>query len=121
MENLVVGTWNVRSLKQSGKVEILAMEMDRMAWNILGIAEMRWKGIGESTTGKGHKIWFSGNSTKHVNGVGIMVNNNTKKSIMECTPVNERIIAIRIAGKAFNVTVVQLYAPTSDHSDDEIN
>ena len=44
--SLIIGTWNVRTLKQSGKVELLVNEMDRVNWNILGISEMRWKGIG---------------------------------------------------------------------------
>eukprot|EP00794_Sanderia_malayensis_P021057 gene21057-biopygen14625 len=116
-ENLVIGTWNVRSLSQSGKVELLAMKMDRMSWNILGISEMRWKDIGESFTDDGHKVWFCGNKNKNINGVGFMVNKNTKKAIMECSPVNERIVAIRIAGTPFNISVVQVYAPTSDCDD----
>ena len=38
----------MRTLKQPGKVEVLCNEMDRYKWDILGISEMRWKGIGES-------------------------------------------------------------------------
>ena len=54
--NTMIGTWNVRSLRQSGKMELLVEEMDHLSWHILGIAEMRWKGIGEGTTDAGHKF-----------------------------------------------------------------
>ena len=56
-----------------------------------------------------------------MHGVGFLVNKNTKDSIIECMPVSERIIAIRVAGKPVNMTVVQVYAPTSDCSDEEID
>ena len=119
--NTMIGTWNVRSLRQSGKVEMLVEELDHLKWNILGIAEMRWKGVGEGTTEAGHKIWFCGDEKKNVHGVGFLVNKNTKNSIIECMPVNERIIAIRVAGTPLNMTIVQVYAPTSECSEEVID
>ena len=49
VENMI-GTWNVRTLRQCGKMEVSAQEMDRMVWHVLGISQMRWKEIGEGTT-----------------------------------------------------------------------
>ena len=68
-EEMMIGTWNVRSLRQCGKMEVLVQEMDQMNWNVLGISEMRWKGIDEGTTEDRHKIWYSGNEKKSVHGV----------------------------------------------------
>lgn len=62
----VIGTWNVRSLSQCGKAELLVHEMDNLNWHILGISEMRWEGIGEALTEDGHKLWFSGNNKKKI-------------------------------------------------------
>ena len=53
-DGIIIGTWNVRTLKQSGKIELLVNEMDRVNWNTLGISEMRWKGIGQTVTEDGH-------------------------------------------------------------------
>ena len=39
---------------------------------------------------------------------------------MSCTPVSSRIITIRVSAKPQNVTIIQVYAPTSDHEDQEI-
>ena len=68
-EEMMIGTWNVRLLRQCRIMEILVQEMDQMNWNILGILEMRWKEIGEGTTEDGHKIWYSGNEKKSVHRV----------------------------------------------------
>ena len=56
------GTWNVRTLYASEKVEKLEIEMDKCSYdyNILGLAEMRWTSVGESTLDDGDKIWWSG-------------------------------------------------------------
>jgi len=117
----VIGTWIVRSLSQCGKAELLVHEMDNLNWHILGISEMRWEGTGEALSEDGHKLWFSGNNKKKINGVGFLVNMAIKNSVLEYTPVNERLAMIRIAGKPFNLTVVQVYAPTQDCCDEVID
>lgn len=114
----ITGTWNVRTLNAPGKLEELRREMKKYRWNVLGIAEMRWKGFGENRTDDGHRIWHSGGH-KHVHGVGFMVHKDTVRSVLECSPVSDRIISIRIKAKPVNVTIIQVYAPTTDHSDEE--
>ena len=39
---------------------------------------------------------------------------------MECRPVSSRLIAIRLRAASFNITIVLVYAPTSDYDDKEI-
>ena len=58
--NVTIGTWNVRTQRAAGKLEELTYEMNRYRWNILGLCEVRWKNIGETTTLEGHKLYFSG-------------------------------------------------------------
>ena len=96
---LVLGTWNVQSLSQSGKVELLATELDNLRWNVMGISEMRWTGTGESTTDEGHKVWYCGLEKKRQHGVGFIVEKQTANRVPEGTPVSERVISIRIASK----------------------
>ena len=47
-ETIKIATWNVRSLYQTGKLENVKMEMDRLNINILGLCEVRWKGAGKT-------------------------------------------------------------------------
>ena len=118
--NIYIGTWNVRTLKEDGKVEELTYEMNRYRWNILGLCEVRWKNFGETSTQEGHKLYFSGSDEKHEHGVGFLVHKNTVNSVLGCRPVNKRIITIRLRANPFNITIVQAYAPTSDKDDEEL-
>ena len=47
--------------------------------------------------------------------------NETAKAVLECTPVSDRIIIIRLAGMPFNMTNIQIYAPTSDRHKEEVD
>ena len=42
-----LGTWNVRTLNQAGKLENLKMEMDKCNVSVIGLSEVRWPGQGE--------------------------------------------------------------------------
>ena len=117
----VIGTWNVRSLSQKGKLEVLVNELNLVKWNIVGISELRWLNMGETTTDDGNKLWYSGEKEKHQTGVGILVDKQTAKAVTECTPVSNRIIAIRVKGVPACTTIVQIYAPTSSSTDDDID
>ena len=81
---------------------------------------MRWKNFGEMNTEEGHKVYFSGKEDKHEHGVGFLVHKETVKSVMGCEPINSRLIKIRLKAKPFNISIIQAYAPTTDHSEDEI-
>ncbi|PIK52349.1 endonuclease-reverse transcriptase [Apostichopus japonicus] len=54
--NTIIGTWNVRTLRPTGKLEELTHELDRYRWNILGLCEVRWKETGVISTLEGHKL-----------------------------------------------------------------
>ena len=69
IENISVGTWNVRTLRPAGKLEQLTHAMGRYHWNKVGLCEMRQKNFVEMSTDDGHKVNFSGEEDKHVYGV----------------------------------------------------
>ena len=43
-----------------------------------------------------------------------------KGSIISCTSISSRLISIRISARPHNITVIQVYAPTTDHKDEEV-
>ena len=114
-----MGTWNVRTLREAGKLDELTLEMNRYRWNILGLCEVRWKNIGETSTKEGHKLYFSSRDDKHEQGVGFLIHKNTVKCVMGCRPISSRLITIRLRATPFNITIIQAYAPTSDYDDDD--
>ena len=119
-KNITIATWNVRSLRDTGKLEELTHEMDRYEWDILGLCEMRWKNFGETSTEDGHRLYFSGREDTHEKGVGFLVHKSNINSIMSCRPVSSRLITIRLKATPFNLTIIQAYAPTSDYDDEQI-
>ena len=65
---------------------------------------------------------FSGKQEgRRSSGVGFIVKNNLKGSVLGYNPVSDRVITIRISAKPVNLTIIQLYAPTSTASDEEID
>ena len=120
IKETTIGTWNVRTLHRCGKVEELEHELRRYQWQVIGLSEMRWTGIGETMTEDGHKIWFSGHETRHEQGVGFIVRKEAIGCVKSCMPVSSRIIALQISATPKNITLIQVYAPTSDHDDEEI-
>ena len=103
----------------AGKLQELTHEMDRHRWNILGLCEMKWENFGKTTTEEGHNVFFSGKEDKHKHGVGFLVHKDIVNTVMGCRPVSSRLITIRLRSVPFNITIVQLYALTSDY-DNEI-
>jgi len=118
--NTIIGTWNVRTLRAAGKVEELTHEMSRYQWHIIGLCDVRWKNMGETTTQEDHKLYYSGKQDKHEHGVGFLVHKDTVNTVISCQPVSSRRITIRLRATPFNITVVQAYAPTSDCTDEAI-
>ena len=112
-----IGTWNVRSMNQ-GKLEVVKQEMTRVNVNILGISKLKWTGIGELNSDD-HYIYYCGQESLRRNGVAIMVNKRVQNSVLGCNLKNNRMISVRFQGKPFNITVIQVYALTSNAEEAE--
>ena len=52
--------------------------------------------------------------------VGFFVHKVIVNSVMGCRPVSSRLITIRLRAAPFNITIVQVYAPTSDYDNNKI-
>ena len=111
----------MRTLRPAGKLEQLTHAMSRYHWNIVGLCEIRWKNFGEMSTDDGHKVYFSGEEDKHEYGVGFLVHKDVVGAVLGCQPVSSRLISIRLRAAPFNITIIQVYAPTSGHDDSEVD
>ena len=61
-----------------------------------------------------HYIYYFGQESLRRNGVAIMVNKRVRDAVFGCNLKNDRIISVHFQGKPFNITVIQLYALTSN-------
>ena len=88
-------------------------EMARVDVDILGISELKWTGMGEFNTDD-HYIYYCGQESIRRNGVAIMVNKRVWNALLGCNLNNDRMISVPFQGKPFNITVIQIYGPTSN-------
>ena len=54
------------------------------------------------------------------NGVAITVNKRVRNAVLGCNLINDRMISARFQGKPINITVIQVYAPTSNPEEAEV-
>ena len=85
--------------------------------NILGISELKWTGMSECNSDD-HYIYYCGQESLRRNGVAIMVNKRVRNAVLGCNLKNDRIICFQ--GKPLNITVIQVYAPTSNAEEAEV-
>ena len=117
-EQSCIETWNVRSMNQ-GKLEVVKQEMSRVNTDILGISELKWTGMGEFNSDD-HYIYYCGQESLRRNGVAIRVNKRFQNAVLGCNLKNDRMISICFQGKPFNITVIQVYTPTSNAEEAEV-
>ena len=67
-----------------------------------------------------HYIYYCGQESLRRNGVAIIVNKRVQNAVLGCNLKNDRMISVRLKGKPFNITVIQVYAPTSNTEEAEI-
>ena len=60
------------------------------------------------------------NPLDDLNGVVIIVNKRVQNAVLGCNLKNNRMISVHFQGKPFNITVIQVYAPTSNAEEAEV-
>ena len=93
--------------------------MARVNVDNLGISELKWTGMGELNSDD-HYIYYCWQESLRRNGVAIMVNKRVQNAELGCNLQNDRMISVRFQGKPFNITVIQVYAPTSNAEEAEV-
>ena len=99
-----------------GKLEVVKKEMARVNIGILGISELKWTGIGEFNSDD-HCIYYCGQESLRRHGG---VNKRVRNAVLGCSLKNDRMISVCFQGKPFNITVIQVYAPTNNAEKAEV-
>ena len=93
--------------------------MARVNMDILGISELKWTGMGEFNSDDDY-IYDRGQESLKRNGVALTVNKRVRNAALGCNHKNDRMISVRFQGKPFDITVIQVYAPTSNAEEAEV-
>ena len=98
---------------------MVKQEMARVNVDILGISKLKWTGMAEFNSDE-HYIYYCGQEFLRRNGVAIMVNKRVRNVVLGCNLKNDRMISVHFQGKPFTITVIQVYAPTSNAEEPEV-
>ena len=91
-----------------------------MNTDILGISELKWMGMGEFNSDD-HYIYYSGQESLRRNGVTLIVNLRVLNTVLGCNLRNITMISVYFQGKPSSITVIQVYAPTTNAEEAEVD
>ena len=102
-----------------GKLEVVKQEMASVNVNILGISELKWTGVGEFNSDD-HYIYYCGQESLRRNGVALVVSKRVQNAVFGCSLKNDIMISVHFQGKPFSIIVIQVYAPTTNAKEAEV-
>ncbi|KAK3512667.1 hypothetical protein QTP70_020882 [Hemibagrus guttatus] len=110
-KNLAFGTWNVTSL--GGKEPELVREVERYQLEIVGLASTHSLGSGTQLLERGWTLFFSGvlHGERCQAGVGLLIAPQLSRHVLEFSPVNERVVSLRLRAGDRCLTIVSAYGP----------
>ena len=101
-----------------GKLDMVKQEKAIVNINILGISELKWMGMGEFNSDN-HYV-YCGQESLRRNGVALIVNQRVQNAALGCNLEKERMVSVCFQGKPFSITVIQVYAPSADAKEAEV-
>ena len=102
-----------------GKLEVVKQEMVRVNINILGISELKWTGMGEFNSDD-YYIYYCGQRSLKRNWVALIGNKRVWNAVLGYNLKRDRMTSVRLQGKPFDIVVIQVYAPTSNAEEAEV-
>ena len=100
-------------------LEVVKQEMARVNIDIPEISKLRWTGMSEFNSDD-HYIYYCGQESLKRNGVAIIVNRRVQNAVLGCDLKNDRMISLHFQGKPFTITIIQVYAVTSNAEKAEV-
>jgi len=118
---MCIATYNVRSLSSEERLLELEEELKEIKWDVIGLAETRRRGESIKKLASGNILFTNGKKDKCQSGVGFLINKSLANNVVEFKSVSDRLafIIIKINTK-FSIKIVQVYAPTTAHEDEEV-
>ena len=110
---LQLGTWNVRTMLQGGKMQEIANELETYNTHIAALQAIGW--LNERWIDKKDYTWMYGGETniRGRNGYRFHIE-DARKSLTGFEPVNGRIAKIWIKGKLCNTTIINMFIPNKE-------
>ncbi|XP_052563032.1 LOW QUALITY PROTEIN: uncharacterized protein LOC120414040 [Culex pipiens pallens] len=115
-----LGTWNCRSLRFDGSIRILSDILRVRKFSIVALQEVCWIGAEEVREYKrlGCRIYQSRGKKKRL-GTAFIVLGEMLDRVIGWTPITDRMCVLRVKGRFFNISIINVHSPHSGSEDDE--
>ncbi|VDO77657.1 unnamed protein product [Schistosoma margrebowiei] len=120
---IYLGTWNARTMRETGRVFQTVAQMMRYNLEVLGISETHWTQVGQQLLTSGELLLYSGHKEEnapHTQGVALMLSKRARNALIEWESHGPRIIKASFKTKKEGITmnIIQCYTPSNDYNED---
>ncbi|VDO69717.1 unnamed protein product [Schistosoma margrebowiei] len=120
---IYLGTWNVRTMWDTGRALQIASETKRYNLEVLGISETHWRQVGQQRLTSGELLLYSGHEEEnapHTQGVALMLSKEAQNALTGWESHGPRIIkaSFKTRKEGISMNIIQCYAPTNDYNED---
>lgn len=86
---------------------------------VLHVSKLKWTGMGHFQSDN-YKAFHSGNDKLRRNGVALILRQDVLQVFRSYSTRSDLTISIRFLGEPSNVTIIHVYAPTTEAKEDNI-
>lgn len=115
--DLRIYSWNILTLYKSGALRQLENVARTYKADLIALQEVRWNGDGVMQK-KDFDLYYSCHKKDHKLGTGFLVGKRLKTRVLDFAAINPRMCKLRIKSRFFNITIINVHAPTEDKDDD---
>ena len=116
--SLKICTYNVRSLSNNMRMLELNNSIEKITWDIIGLAEI--KRNGSAIEKHQNYIFYYIGETAGLHGVGFLVKKSYKANIVSFLGISERVAMLKLKFDQHLLSLIQAYSPTDSSSEEDI-
>ena len=114
-----LGTWNCKSLCFPGCDRIIYDELHPRNFEVVALQELCWTGQKVWKSGHRAATFYQSCGTTNELGTGFVVLGKMRQRVIGWNPINARMCKLRIKGRFFNYSIINVHCPHDARPDDE--